>query len=51
MLTLQSPKFSNAKAEITKNSPTYRSKRAPSATDSYSGEYKQRTTAESPAKL
>lgn len=35
MIRLQSPKFSTAKAEITKNSPTFRGKRAPSVTDSY----------------
>lgn len=40
MLTLQSPKFSTSKAEITKNSPSFRGKRAPSVTDSYSIEEK-----------
>jgi hypothetical protein len=51
MLTLQSPKFSTAKAEIIKNSPIYRNKRAPSVTDSYSIEEKHRITAYSPLKL
>lgn len=36
MITIHSPKFSTGKTEITKNSPTFRAKRAPSVTDSYS---------------
>ena len=51
MITIHSPKFSTGKTEITKNSPTFRGKRAPSVTDSYSTESMPKITSESPAKL
>jgi len=50
MLTIHSPKFSTGKTEITKNSPTFRSKRAPSAQDTYTLESKSKV-GDSPTKL
>jgi|JI6StandDraft_1071083.scaffolds.fasta_scaffold1217061_1 hypothetical protein len=51
MLTIHSPKFSVGKTEFTKNSPTFRHKRAPSATDNYTVESNPKGTGDSPAKL
>lgn len=51
MLTIHSPKFSVGKTEITKNSPTFRHRRVPSAQDHYTVESHPKALAESPAKL
>lgn len=51
MITIHSPKFSTGKPEITKNSPTFRGKRAPSITENYCTDSMPRMIAESPSKL
>lgn len=51
MLTIHSPKFSVGKTELTKNSPCFKHKRAPSATDNYTLDSYPKATADSPAKL
>lgn len=51
MLTIHSPKFSTGKTEITKNSPTFRQKRAPSLLENYAVESRPKLEGDSPAKL
>ncbi len=51
MITIHSPKFSTGKPEITKNSPTFRSKRAPSVLDNSCTDSMPKLIAESPSKL